>query len=165
MLSGIVMKAGNRCFCPLENYNGYCGYIQEKSIFLRLIDQTERGATATGQHDVDREREIWGTFSQYNSPRSFHPLFWGRWRKLSAKLSACVSPVSLLLPQSPNTEGAQSEEQTYPKLKLMFILIWFILKSLCVQILYTKYWWLIYNVPAVTDYRSFKIPCTKGETW
>lgn len=110
--------------------------------------EPEGGANAKGQHN--EEREIWESFNQWDSPLSFHPRFSDHWRKFSTRLSACVSLVSLLLPQCPNTEvvkkkrfewfkiGAQSEEpslqcgkaeQTYPKMKLMFILVIIYIKA------------------------------------
>lgn len=73
-----------------------------------------RGALLLQDNTMWKER--FG-FSQWDSPRSFHPRFSGRRRKLSTKLSACVSPVSSLLPQSPNTEVVKKKRSEWFKIR------------------------------------------------
>lgn len=112
---GGILKVGQtvvrvliQAFCQLENQNDWYGLTHMVGAISRLTINLRRALLLQVNSRLRRER----SGSQRNLPRSVHPGFSGRWRKLWAKFSACVFPVSFLLPQCPDAEinkiGAQS---------------------------------------------------------
>lgn len=58
--------------------------------------EPEGGVTAAGHSEM--------TAGTVDSPQFSHPKLLNRWKKFSAKFSACVSPAFLLLPRSPSKQ-------------------------------------------------------------